>query len=280
MIARRIATVLFLLGLACSPLAFSVPAEAGDSGVQVSTSPTGPFRDQLHRQLFAGTGKLVPGDRVTRTFYVRNDSDVVARTTIAVSDSGPRNDFSEGIDVGVDLGTVSSSGPLQTDDPDCTLTTTGSNLAPGAVQGVEVTLDFRDVTGTRGTAQRASLDLQVTLSQVGDGGVVETCGEQATDDTDDPDDQGAPDDQGDQGGNTGNGNVDDTCRQGAVVTVIGSQSCVPTAVDAGGREGPGAEPTVREQITHSAFPTLVLLGIGGGLAIGAWPLARRRREEA
>lgn len=273
MIARRIGTILLLLGLACTPLAFSVPAEAGDSGVQVSTKPTGPFRDQLGRQLFAGAGKLVPGDRVTRTFYVRNDSDVVARTTVVVSDAGPHNHFSEAIDVGVDMGRVSSSGPLQPDDPDCRLTTTGRNLAPGAVQAIEVTLDFRDVTGSRGAAQEASIDLLVTLSQVDAGGVVEICGEQATDD-----DPGDPDGPADPAG--ADDNADDTCRQGAVVTVTGTQSCVPTAVDAGRRKGSRAEPTFRQQIAHSAFPALVLLGVGGGLVIGAWPLARRRHQEA
>ena len=98
MIARHLGTAALLLGLACSPLLVSSPAEAGDSGVQVSMSPTGPFRDQLHRQLFAGTGKLVPGDRVTRTFYVRNDSDVVARTTVAVSGSGKGSELADSLD--------------------------------------------------------------------------------------------------------------------------------------------------------------------------------------
>ena len=277
MIARRIGTILFLLGLACSPLAFSVPAEAGDSGVQVSTTPTGPFRDQLHRQLFAGAGKLVPGDRVTRTFYVRNDSDLVARTTLEVSDSGPRNGFSDALDVSADLGGVSTDGPLHTGDPDCSLTVTGPNLAPGAVQAVDITVDFRDVVGTAAAAQRASLDLLVTLSQVGETGVVEVCGEQATSDPvdDDPLD-GGPDD----GTNSDpRDDGDARCDQGAVVTVAGNPSCVPTSVAAGAHEGGPTEPTVREQITRSAIPALLLLGLGGGLVIGAWPMARRRSQD-
>lgn len=266
MIARHLGTGALLLGLACSPLLFSTPAQAGDSGVQVSTSASGPFRDQLHRQLFAGAGKLIPGERVTRTFYVRNGSDVVARTTLAVSDSSPRNDFSDAIDVSVDLGEVSSSGRLQSDDPSCTLTTTGPNLAPGAVQPVEVTLDFRDVPGTRAAAQRASVDLLVTLTQVGKTGVVETCGEQATADPVDDEDDGKVDDV-------------DTCAQGAVVTVTGNQSCVPTAVDAGDSSDRRAQPSVRERVTRNAFPALLLLAVGGGLVIGAWPLARGRSVE-
>jgi len=269
MIARRIGTILFLLGLACSPLAFSVPAEAGDSGVQVSTTPTGPFRDQLHRQLFAGAGKLVPGDRVTRTFYVRNDSDLVARTTLEVSDSGPRNGFSDALDVSANLGGVSTDGPLHTGDPDCSLTVTGPNLAPGAVQAVDITVDFRDAATMVAMDQRASLDVLVTLTQVGGTGVIETCGEQATADPVSNDGQSNDDQSG-----------GDACRDGAVVTVTGTQSCVPTAVAAGGRKSQQAEPTVREQITRGAFPALVLLGIGGGLVIGAWPAARRRRQEA
>lgn len=265
MIARHLGTAALLLGLACSPLLFSTPAQAGDNGVQVSTSASGPFRDQLHRQLFAGAGKLVPGDRVTRTFYVRNGSDVVARTTLAVSDSGPRNDFSDAIDVSVDLGEVSSSGPLQPDDPSCTLTTTGPNLAPGAVQAVEVTLGFGDATGARASAKRASVDLLVTLTQVGETGVVETCGEQAN-----------AEPVGDEGdGKEG----DDTCAQGAVVTVTGNPSCVPTAVAAGDSRDQQAHPSLRERITRSAFPALLLLAVGGGLVMGAWPLARRRSVE-
>jgi hypothetical protein len=266
MIARRLGTAALLLGLACSPLLVSSPAEAGDSGVQVSMSPTGPFRDQLHRQLFAGTGKLVPGDRVTRTFYVRNDSDVVARTTVAVSGSGKGSELADSLAVSVDLGDVSSSGSLGTDDPGCTLTTTGTNLAPGAVQAVAVALELDDVTGTRAAAQGASLDLLVTLTQVGESGVIETCGEQATADPVPADD--AP------GGGTAP--EEDRCEQGAVVTVTGTPSCVPTVVDAGQAR---AHPSIQERMTRSAFPALLLLAVGGGLVIGAWPLTRRRSVE-
>ncbi len=270
MIARHLGTAALLLGLACSPLLVSAPAEAGDAGVQVSMSPTGPFRDQLHRQLFAGTGKLVPGDRVTRTFYVRNDSDLVARTTVAVSGSGPQNELADVIGVSVDLGGVSSSGPLETDDPDCTLTTTGPNLAPGAVQAVEVALELDDVTGMRAAAQHASLDLLVTLTQVGETGVIETCGEQATAD---------PVPEGGDGSGTNPDSDDDHCEQGAVVTVTGTPSCVPTGVDAGRAREHRAHHPIREQITRSAFPALLLLAVGGGLVIGAWPLTRRRSVE-
>ena len=264
MIARRLGSVLLLLGLVCAGLAFSAPAQADASGVQVSTNPDGPFRDQLRRHLFAGAGELMPGDQLRRRFYVRNGSEVVARTTLAVSDSGPDNELAGAIDVGVDLGGVHSGGPLHTDDPDCGLTVTGPNLAPGAVQAIDVTLDFRDVDALVAMDQRASLDLLVTLTQVAETGVIETCGEQATADPVETD--------GQSGG--------DTCGDGAVVTVAGTQSCVPTSVDAGGREGPEAQPTFRERVTRSAFPALVLLGLGGGLVIGAWPLARRRRQEA
>jgi hypothetical protein len=267
MIARHLGTAVLLLGLACSPWLLSAPAEAGDSGVQVSMSPTGPFRDQLHRQLFAGTGKLVPGDRVTRTFYVRNDSDVVARTTIAVSGSGQQNELADAIDVSVDLGAVSSAGSLETDDPSCTLTTTGANLAPGAVQAVEVALELDDVTGTRAAAQRASLDFLVTLTQVKTG-VIETCGEQETGDREPEGDPGSDADLD-----------DDRCEQGAVITVTGAPSCVPTAVDAGQARDRRPHHSIRDRVTRSAFPALLLLAVGGGLVIGAWPLTRRRSVE-
>ncbi len=267
MIAKHLGTAALMLGLACSPLLVSAPAEAGDAGVQVSTSPTGPFRDQLHRQLFAGTGKLVPGDQATRTFYVRNDSDVVARTTVAVSGSGQQNELADSIDVSVDLSDVSSSGPLETDDPSCTLTATGPNLAPGEVQAVEVALEFDDVTGTRAAAQRASLDLLVTLTQVGETGVIETCGEQATADP-------VPNDD-----DPGSDSDDDRCDQGAVVTVTGTPSCVPTVVDAGQARDHWAHHSIRDGVTRSAFTALLLLAVGGGLVIGAWPLTRRRSVE-
>ncbi len=264
MIARHLGTAALLLGLACSPLLVSAPAAAGGSGVQVSASPTGPFRDQLPRQLFAGTGKLVPGDRVTRTFYVRNDSDVVARTSLDVSRSGQRNELADAIDVSVKLGDV-SAGPVETGGPDCTLTTTGPDLAPGAVQPVEVSVAFDDVTGTRATAQRASLDFLVTLTQV-DIGVIETCGDQETaDPEDEPPGGTAPD--------------HDRCEDGAVVTVTGTPACVPTVVDAGQAREHRAHHSIRERVSRSAFPALLLLGVGGGLVIGAWPLTRRRSVE-
>ena len=160
MIARHLGTAALLLGLACSPLRVSSPAEAGDSGVQGSMSPTGPFRDQLHRQLFAGTGKLVPGDRVTRTFYVRNDSDVVARTTVAVSGSGKGSELADSLAVSVDLGNVSSSGSLGTDDPGCRLVDSEGQAAQtrywrcGSCGGLSGPTSFRSRPSWPGTGRR------------------------------------------------------------------------------------------------------------------------------
>jgi hypothetical protein len=135
-------------------------AAASPSGVQVGLHPAGPFSDALPQSLFRGTGKLVPGDVVTRTFYVRNGSDVDTRASVRVlldEDAA----LARALDVRVGLG----GGPVQRGTGNRGVTDRVV-LAPGDVRAIDVALSFdRNVTGLQDMSERAALDLLVTLTQ-------------------------------------------------------------------------------------------------------------------
>jgi hypothetical protein len=138
----------------------------------------------------------------------------------------------------------------------CSLVTTGPNIAPGGVQGIDIALAVADLQEQVGMEQAASLDFVVTLSQVGPRGQVKVCGEQAV---------AEPEVKGAQGS-------DPDCDRDVVVTVAGNPSCVPTAVDAGASYGAG------DPRSAGAIGVLAALAltIGAGMVVLAG--TRRRRD--
>ncbi len=122
---------------------------------------------------------------------------------------------------------------------------------------MDLSLAVADLAGQQGMGQAASVDFVLTLSQVGDSGQVDVCGEQGED--------GEDDEEGEPGS-------DDQCRRDVVVTVAGEPSCVPTVVDAGATDGTG-EPRSPGTV---AFLAAVLLSLGASLLL----LAGRRRRTA
>ena len=239
----RLVAILLLAG---SLAALTGPAEARDAGLQVSRSASGPFADQLPGPLLDGIGRVVPLDAAGGTFFVRNGSPRVARTTVAVVNRGGANALTGALTLIVDVGGTTSTGTLPPDGRRCDLVTTGPDLAPGAVQPVEVSLEVGDLTGQRGMDERLALDVDVTLSHLGGSGDVAACGRQAP---------GAPP-------------VAD-CQRAAVVTLAGDQRCPPTAVDAG--VGDGLDLPRHPATTAGIGVTLLL--VGGLLLV----LRRRRR---
>lgn len=271
MSARRttVAAVVALL-VAVAVVLLGSPSQADQQRLLVSTSADGPFRPTLASSLFAGSGRLVPLERTDTTFFVKNGSDVLVRPTVAVVDRGAGSTFRDALTVAVDLdGTTSTGGVPSPENPGCDLVATGPSLAPGEVQLVDVSLTVGDLTDQVGMGQAASLDVVVTLTQVGPRGLVDVCGEQAVAD---PEVQG---EQGSAGGSDGSvtaGPGGPDCDRDVVVTVAGSPTCVPTEVDAGATYG-GGEPRGAGEIALLAG---LLVATGAGMVVWA---ARRRRTD-
>ena len=239
---------LAVLLLAASLAGLTGPAQAGEAGLLVSRSESGPFTDQLSAPLLAGVGRVVPLDEAGGTFYVKNSSPQVARTTVAVVNRGDANALTGALVVAVDVGGTSSTGTLPPDGQRCDLVTTGPTLPPGSVQQVGVSLAVGNLTGQQGMREQFVLDVDVTLSHLGGSGDVAACGEQASSEPPVAD-----------------------CERTAVVTLAGDLRCVPTAIDAGLRDGLGV-PRDPGVVAGAAVTVLVL----GGLLLLA--VQRRRRH--
>lgn len=239
---------LALLLLLASLVALAGPAQARGTGLLVSRSETGPFADQLSTPLLGGIGRVVPLDRAGGTFYVKNASPRVARTTVAVVDRGAGNALTGALIVTVDVAGTVSSGTVSPDGGECELVVTGPDLGPGEVQPVEVSFTVGNLTGQQGTDERFALDVDVTLSHIRDSGEVPVCGEQAAARPPTAD-----------------------CERTAVVTVAGAPRCLPTAIDAGLHDGLGG-PRGPAAVAVVAVTAIVL----GGLVL----LAVRRRRTA
>lgn len=235
------------------------PSGAEPKKLQISSAAEGPFRDNLVTPLWQGEGPLVPRDEVDASFFVKNNSGQSARATLAVVNRGRTNAFEQALTFEIDIdGTRATSTVPTTGSPGCTLITTGPTIAPGGVQGIDVSLAVADLAEQVGTARAASLDFVVTLSQVGPRGRTEICGEQAA---------AQPEVKGEQ--QTAGGGRDPDCERDVVVTLSGSPTCVPTVVDAGATYADGDPRSPR-----TALPLAVLLlATGVGMAV----LAARRR---
>ena len=245
-IPRLVALVL----LAVSVTVLGGPAQAHGAGLLVSSSESGPYADQLSAPLLDGIGRVVPLDRAGGTFYVKNTSPRVARTTVSVVNRGGVNALTGALSVTVDVAGTVSSGALPPQGGRCDLVTTGPELRPGGVQPVEVSLAVGDLTAQQGMSQRFALDLDVTMTDAEEAGEVAVCGEQA---------EARP--------------ATADCERSAVVTVAGPPRCVPTAVDAG--LGGGLPVPGDPAVVAGAGVTLVVVG---GLVLLA--VRRHRRVVA
>ncbi|MGZ4429122.1 MAG: hypothetical protein ACXVXH_14025 [Nocardioidaceae bacterium] len=160
----------------------AVGSSAAADGHELQLSSGGAtWHDNLPRALFAHVGLLVPQDQVEDSFYVRNNSSVPARATIAVvAPAGTPSDLARQLTVTTHVAGMSASTPLIFGpEHRCTTFLTGPDLAPGARQRVNVGVGFHDATAGQGQAQTTRVGLVVTLSQVAPKGLVDICGIQA-----------------------------------------------------------------------------------------------------
>lgn len=235
------------------------PSQADPKKLLVSSSVSGPFRDNLATPLFTDDAKFVPLEEAHSTFYVKNNSRQAARTTVQVVNRGATNAFEAALTLDVDIDGTSSGGTLALPGtPGCPLVITGPSIKPGAVQAVDVSLAVADLAGQVGMSQAASLDFVVTLTQTGKNGQVEVCGAQAV---------AQPEVKGAQANSDGDG---PDCERDVVVTASGGLTCVPTAVDAGAGYGNG------EPRRPLAIAVLAALLVSVGVGTVVWTARRRR----
>jgi hypothetical protein len=261
--ARRLTLMAFavLTALGMLVLVLTAPSQADPKKLLVANSATGPFQTNLAHPLFEGSGPFVPLDQVSNAFYVKNNSSQPARVTVQVVNRGTTNDFEGALTFDVNIsGTQSTGSAPETGSPGCHLVTTGPNIAPGAVQKVDVGLAVADLQQQIGMDQAASLDFVVTLSQVGPKGQIQVCGAQAT--AQPAEVKGEQATAGQQG----------QCAKNVVVTVAGQPTCVPTAVDAG--------LSYDEPRSPAEVGSLAILLMCGGATLMWWGNRRRRRDDA
>jgi hypothetical protein len=263
MSVRRMTLAAFaaLAALAMLVLVLGSPSQADPKKLLVGNSAAGPFQNNLAHPLFDGKGPFVPLDLSTSSFWVKNNTKQTARLTVAVVNRGSTNAFEQALSFNVNVQGTQSNGMVpDPNSPGCSLVTTGPNIAPGAVQKVDVGLAVADLQQQIGQDQAASLDFVVTLSQVGPKGQIQVCGAQATAQPIEVKGEQATAGQQAQ------------CAKDVVVTVAGKPTCVPTAVDAG--------VSYDEPRSPAEVAVLALLLLGGGAGLVLWGNRRRRPEEA
>lgn len=254
--------LVLLIGLV-GALLMSSPTQAEPKKLKVSSSEAGPWGDNLTRPLFENLGPFVPMDSVPDRFFVKNNSNQPARATLAVIDRGAGNEFEQLLSFTASVGGETTEIPAFVDSKKkCKTYVTGDSIAPGAVQPVDVTLNFADTDGQVAMDQTASVEFVLTLSQVGPKGKVDICGVQAV------------------------AEPYELCSQprSAVVNVLGRSSCaqvkgVAAFADPGAGSGPDGVAAGTLAGTGAPRDVATLLGIATVLlGSGALLLVVRRRR--
>lgn len=218
---RTRAAALGLVVAASSLVLGAAPSYAEHGGILVSDTPSGPFGARLVEPLFDGESLLVPERRSSATFYVRNDSTSLAHLTFASTRGRPRNDLADALGLSFDVKGTEVARSAHGPPPTCE--SPPPNLRPGQVVPVRVHLVASDLHGQAGMGQTAQLEVVITLTEVVEADPVAVCGVQ---------EHAGP--EGDDDPGTG-------ChRPGAVVTVVGAPTCVPTSVEAGTADDEGS----------------------------------------
>lgn len=176
MTARRLLAVLPLTSLA---LGLHAPAMADADGIELSSDARS-WSPALTEPLFHQLPRLVPGDDVTRTFYVKNASGVPARATVEVVPPARRTELAKHLRVRTTIGRVTGAQDVgELGGSPCRTLVTGPSMMPGQGQRVDVALSLPNLPGQ--VAQRSSVDLAlvVRLTEVTPSGAVDICGVQA-----------------------------------------------------------------------------------------------------
>lgn len=244
-----------LAALLLTSFALGVPASAAADTDGIELSPDGhTWQATLAAPLFHRTPKLVPGDDVTRTFYVRNTSDVPARATVEVLPPVRRTELADHLRVRTRIGRIQGAQDVG-GATGCRTVVTGPTMLPGQGQRVDVALSLPDLPGQ--VAQRSSIDLAlvVRLTEVGRSGAVDVCGVQADAEPYEP------------------------CAPGMVALTGSAALCADEVAGVEGEASTsgGVQPTLPASGAPPRAAELALVGVGAML-LGALLVLLRRRS--
>jgi hypothetical protein len=165
--AAVVAASAALLAVAAAPVAASglPPAGAADDGGIVVSVDGDRYDDAPAEPLFAAPPVIVPGDVVTETLWVRNDSGVPATLRIDATDARATvAGFADALRVSAAIPPLDADAVPFGDAADCAVLLRGPVLEPGELVAVAVSLSFSAATPDRvGHDARATLDFTASL---------------------------------------------------------------------------------------------------------------------
>ncbi|HWL01781.1 MAG TPA: hypothetical protein VNQ52_05335 [Microbacteriaceae bacterium] len=171
--ARRIASAATVAAIAATlTLGAAAPAQAVTGGVELSLNGVS-WSSSLNGSVFPAGQSLVPGSRISGTFFVRNGTNEAAWVRVGVSNMTVTSmDFALAMNLST-VGTTNdgasgSSSKVGADDIVCSdFLNRDTPLAPGGVVRVDASLWFRpDVTGTTAQNEAAQVAFIAELAEV------------------------------------------------------------------------------------------------------------------
>ena len=151
------------LTAALTTLVGVAPAQAATPGISLSRDGV-TWAAALTGSLF-GDYRLVPGDAVTRTFWVRNDATSAGYLRLTLRDVATTNlDFADALSLRADLvGWPGETVAVQSARP-CSRLTEGPIVPAGSAARIELTAALGDLVGLRGQGGTAGFNVVVSLS--------------------------------------------------------------------------------------------------------------------
>jgi hypothetical protein len=174
--ARR--RVIAALAFATVVVGAVLPAGAANAAVPIELSTQGVvWNTSLPGGLFDGFAGAVPGDSVTRSFYVKNPTDLSVTMKVRATDVVPgTNNLGQSITVlGAVPGHALAAPVTLASLTDCATLAPDVVLAGGAVTRVTITLAMLDVSGSLAQAADGGFDVLLTMQDNAAGAPATSC---------------------------------------------------------------------------------------------------------
>ena len=163
---RLTRTVVSFVLAAVSAVAFSLataaPANAAPPEVLVSSDGTN-FAPNLTTGIFDGFGRLVPGDSIAASLWVKNESPDPGLVRVSVADLVvPSIEFGTGVILSSNDGQqlrTASLGELAV----CSVIVPSASVPPGGVLRIDLSVRMLDVSGLTAQGESADLGLRVAM---------------------------------------------------------------------------------------------------------------------
>lgn len=149
-----------LMGVLTGMVVTAPKAAASDGRLLVSRSVDGPWQPSFTTPLFQRAGALVPLDRATSRFYVRNGSSDAARASVSWTVSGAGEELARSLRFSVALGGATEP------SGQCGARVASGSIPPGGVQRVDVEMLVADLAAGLAMRQTADVTMELRLEQV------------------------------------------------------------------------------------------------------------------